>query len=464
MAALVTLASSAHAAARWENGRGLDLRLFRPPADPDGYLTVNGTRTLRPWELGLRLTLDAGFGLVPVRAFDWDSAQTPEQATRTQTVVDSVATGVIGISLGLASHLVVGAALPLQRVAGKAVVIPALYNDRADREPGELSSFGLGELEISAKYSLLEVVPGGFITPGGRAGVSGVLRFGVPTGDTEQFRGEPGITLWPSVVTEYAPFPFLRGALEAGYRFVARDGAEVPSGGRSSPVQSDVEAAPNLRYRAGCSGLTTTATCSGPVLGGDTVTYDDLATLGAGLNVAATPRLGVLAEWYAAAVVSALGRQGAISGEVALGLRYQLTSYVSVTLGGSLGAPRGIEAATGRGFLSLLMAPTDADLDGDGYATRDDACPDSAEDFDGFEDSDGCPEPDNDGDRVPDASDPCPDDAGPTAGAGCPLQPLGDRDRDGVNDYRDDCPDVAAPGTADGCPTSAGAGTPGGTR
>ena len=191
-------------------------------ARENGYLTVNGTRTLRPWELGLRLTLDAGFGLVPVRAFEWDSAQTPEQATRTQTVVDSVATGVIGISLGLASHLVVGAALPLQRVAGKAVVIPALYNDRAEREPGELSSFGLGELEISAKYSLLEVVPGGFITPGGRAGVSGVLRFGVPTGDTEQFRGEPGITLWPSVVTEYAPFPFLRGALEAGYRFVAR--------------------------------------------------------------------------------------------------------------------------------------------------------------------------------------------------------------------------------------------------
>jgi hypothetical protein len=458
------LASSAHADARWENGQGLDLRLFRAPADPDGYLSVNGTHTLRPWEIGLRLTLDAGFGLVPVRAFEWDSAKSPEQSTRTRSLVDSVATGVIGINLGVVPHFVVGAALPFERVAGRAVVIPAQYNDRADREPSELRSLGLGDLEISAKYSLLEVVPGAFTAPGGKAGVAGVLRLSLPTGNSEEFRGEPGVTVWPSVVTEYAPFPFLRGAIEAGYRFIAGDGAEVPSGGRSSPVGSDLEAAANLRFRAGCGAATTSATCSGPLLGGSTVRYDDLATLGIGLNVAATPRLGVLAEWYAAAVVSALGRQGAISGEVALGLRYQLTSYVSVTLGGSLGAPRGIEGATGRGLFALVVAATDADLDGDGYPTRDDACPDSAEDFDGFEDSDGCPEADNDGDGVSDASDPCPDDRGPAAGAGCPLLPLGDRDRDGVNDYRDDCPDAAAPGTADGCPNDARARAPGETR
>ena len=40
-----------------------------------------------------------------------------------------------------------------------------------------------------------------------------------------------------------------------------------------------------------------------------------------------------------------------------------------------------------------------------------DACPDQPEDRDGFEDSDGCPEPDNDGDGVLDGSDSCPEDA-----------------------------------------------------
>jgi len=36
-------------------------------------------------------------------------------------------------------------------------------------------------------------------------------------------------------------------------------------------------------------------------------------------------------------------------------------------------------------------------------------CPDEAEDFDGFEDDDGCPEPDNDRDGIDDVHDACPD-------------------------------------------------------
>jgi len=49
-------------------------------------------------------------------------------------------------------------------------------------------------------------------------------------------------------------------------------------------------------------------------------------------------------------------------------------------------------------------------LDGDEDGIQDDAdkCPSAAEDFDGFEDSDGCPEPDNDGDGVADWDDKCP--------------------------------------------------------
>jgi outer membrane protein OmpA-like peptidoglycan-associated protein len=51
-------------------------------------------------------------------------------------------------------------------------------------------------------------------------------------------------------------------------------------------------------------------------------------------------------------------------------------------------------------------APTD--LDADGLVDGEDACPRSAEDRDGFEDDDGCPETDNDSDGVPDATDRCP--------------------------------------------------------
>jgi outer membrane protein OmpA-like peptidoglycan-associated protein len=53
--------------------------------------------------------------------------------------------------------------------------------------------------------------------------------------------------------------------------------------------------------------------------------------------------------------------------------------------------------------------PRDRDTDCDGVADVDDACPTAAEDRDGFQDDDGCPDPDNDHDNIPDECDQCPD-------------------------------------------------------
>ncbi|MBK9031964.1 MAG: OmpA family protein [Myxococcales bacterium] len=49
-----------------------------------------------------------------------------------------------------------------------------------------------------------------------------------------------------------------------------------------------------------------------------------------------------------------------------------------------------------------------SDDDGDGIAAWADLCPTQPEDFDDFDDDDGCPDPDNDGDGVPDVVDKCP--------------------------------------------------------
>jgi OmpA-OmpF porin, OOP family len=66
----------------------------------------------------------------------------------------------------------------------------------------------------------------------------------------------------------------------------------------------------------------------------------------------------------------------------------------------------------------------DLDNDGDGIADAKDKCPMEAEDKDGFQDDDGCPDPDNDGDGVPDAADKCSDKPetknGFEDGDGCP--------------------------------------------
>jgi len=68
-----------------------------------------------------------------------------------------------------------------------------------------------------------------------------------------------------------------------------------------------------------------------------------------------------------------------------------------------------------------------ADGDHDGIPDRDDGCPDEAEDSDGFEDADGCPDPDNDHDRILDRQDRCPDVAETYNGVddedGCPEVP-----------------------------------------
>ncbi|MGM0443180.1 MAG: thrombospondin type 3 repeat-containing protein, partial [Fibrobacterota bacterium] len=61
------------------------------------------------------------------------------------------------------------------------------------------------------------------------------------------------------------------------------------------------------------------------------------------------------------------------------------------------------------------------DTDGDGLLDDDDRCPRDPEDFDGFEDQDGCPDYDNDGDGIPDSLDNCPNEVGPRDNDGCPV-------------------------------------------
>ena len=67
---------------------------------------------------------------------------------------------------------------------------------------------------------------------------------------------------------------------------------------------------------------------------------------------------------------------------------------------------------------------TDGDRDGDGIRDGDDNCPNRAEDPDGFQDRDGCPEDDNDRDGIEDWDDACPNvaesDNGISDDDGCP--------------------------------------------
>jgi hypothetical protein len=130
---------------------------------------------------------------------------------------------------------------------------------------------------------------------------------------------------------------------------------------------------------------------------------------------------------------------------------FLFTSLLFLHLGGCAGSsgertlttePRTTEAGTtttppsepgaGKDDPQVLGSSVDADVsstggdrDGDGLLDSSDKCPDDPEDFDAFQDDDGCPDADNDGDGIPDVNDQCPGDP---------------EDLDGFQDA-DGCPD-----------------------
>jgi len=186
---------------------------------------------------------------------------------------------------------------------------------------------------------------------------------------------------------------------------------------------------------------------------------------------------------------------GQAPAEVLGGLKILAAEYVAVNVGGGMGVLSGIGAPDWRVFSGVSVAPSfdpnrrDTDKDGivdamdqcirdaedidgfqdedgcpeidndaDGLYDRQDRCPLEPEDEDGYQDSDGCPDPDNDKDGILDVSDRCPNEAETNNGYqdedGCPDR---DNDGDGVADYRDACPDQREDSTdwrsADGCPS-----------
>ncbi len=151
-----------------------------------------------------------------------------------------------------------------------------------------------------------------------------------------------------------------------------------------------------------------------------------------------------------------------------LGVKYLLNDIISLNLSGGLhfaSTDYIDDIATGdvndlyyTVLIGISVAPFGPrDSDGDGIIDEFDACSDKAEDFDGFEDNDGCPDFDNDFDGIPDVEDNCPlgaeDYDGFADSDGCPDP---DNDLDGILDVKDDCPDQAEDKDGfldeDGCP------------
>ncbi len=181
---------------------------------------------------------------------------------------------------------------------------------------------------------------------------------------------------------------------------------------------------------------------------------------GAGLGYRISPIFRVMAEGFGSTQFTAQNGTNTLEIDGAVEVS-PFDSRLVVRAGGGAGVLQGVGVPAGRAIVMLAFARDVGDQDGDGIADATDKCPTIPEDKDGFEDNDGCPDPDNDGDRIPDEKDKCVNTPETVNGFqdedGCPDD-IPDRDKDGIQDKEDKCPDAGGknvinrPGPYYGCP------------
>lgn len=432
------------AEARAQNGApgrlqigGMDAHLFRPAVDSKGLIYTNGTDIVGHLGFSFGLIVDGGFGAVPFTGFVNDDTVLATNASYCAErdnflcgrLVDYMFTGTLHANIGLFNWVVVGLQVPIGVFAtGANTTIPGLYNDPMD--PGRtraLNYQGIGNISIHAKVRLLRAQrTGGF-------GLAGILQLELPTAGGSnppgsQFVGDNTFNLWPIIAAEVRAHRLLRFGLNVGTRLMFGGTPTIPVGGRTMPTSFNAER----------------ATLVDP---GTSVQYGPMLTysFGIGFRLGDSP-VELTADLYGASIFDAIDRTGGNSLEAIGGLKIFVERNSYLVLAGGGGIPiGGLIQSDVRGTVGFIFEPSIGDRDGDGYRDDDDDCPDDPEDFDYFEDEDGCPEPDNDRDGILDVDDLCPnipeDLDGEEDQDGCPEGEEGDRDGDGIMDRDDQCPD-----------------------
>ncbi|RKG83410.1 cell envelope biogenesis protein OmpA [Corallococcus exercitus] len=294
------------------------------------------------------------------------------------------------------------------------VVLPITIQS-SENSPAVDSSFangvsggGIGDLRLIPKARLLD---------GDNYGLSVVVPVSLPTGGASDFLGGSGVSVNPRVVAEYG----------RRFRVLANVGVDI----RKAEQLRNLNVGSALAY-----------------------------------GVGAEAPLGDLPLAVQASLVGALGfkQQDAEERplELLAALKYRGLTGLSAQVGAGPGLTHGYGTPTFRVLASV------------GYSTPERApaqprpvCPEGPEDFDGFQDQDGCADPDNDGDGIVDTADKCPnepetvndfedaDGCPDTKPAPPPPAPV-DSDGDGLMDPDDKCPNAPEDKDGfqdeDGCP------------
>ena len=320
-------------------------------------------------------------------------------------------------SISLFKFLLVGVDVPLILAQNGGV-----YHASGKEEGG---SVGIGDIALRGR--------GVYRFTSGSAdwglGLGMLLTF--PSGNVKSYQGSPTVSGGPNLIADVDLGPALL-ALNVGFLF--REGTSQPG----------ISLGQEIRY--GLGGLWR-------IIQGDDLFYATAELSGA----------TQLADFFS--------RSGSPL-ELLAGLGYHFEFGLVVSAGAGPGLLPGYGAPDVRVVGMVGYAPRHVaskpkpyelkprpltDVDHDAVLDIYDRCPNDPEDMDGFQDQDGCPDPDNDQDGIPDAKDRCPDQPETQNGVddadGCPDA---DRDGDGIADDKDKCPTVPEDKDGfeddDGCP------------
>ncbi len=316
----------------------------------------------------------------------------------------------IGLAMGFFDFMDIGVILPL-----------VAYQTGDDQgiigHPNEtVESFAIQDLRIVPKVRFIDPEwAGGF-----GAGLS--VPIYIPIGDKEQFAGTGDLRFEPRLALDWFS--------DGGFGIVGNVAYQI----RESKLAKNFVQDDAIRWGAGLE----------IPISEDSVTL--LANVFGEIPLEEVQDGNELVENAQASPIEALA-----------GLRF-LFGDVHTQLGGGMGLTDGVGAPDFRvfgsiGWTPMSEGPVVGDADGDGIMDDVDGCVDEPEDFDEFEDEDGCPDVDNDQDGVLDTTDECPMDPEDVDTFedenGCPDP---DNDKDGVLDVDDKCPMDAGEAVNNGCP------------
>ena len=408
--ALVAALVAAPDRATAEVGGNTDLSIFRPAIDSRGYLTINASQVLGHKELSFGLgALDWGHRLLLL-----DNNGSGTTSYTVSNIITATLIGAFGVKAGPV-ELEFGASVPLRIMNGDRdpddLGDPGNSNDD---EAFKIDGQGIGSIGLHLKTRFLKTSRPPHLGVGVIASV-----FLPSTNPKNSFLGEDSVVpqLIGIVDKEFGRQGRLRVAVNGGIRIRAsrtftNDGANEP------PT---------------------------PPVTGEKLTVASEIPYGAGIAYAVSKqKFDVVLEAFGTIPLGTKENYQPLEAIAGVKLYLARNSFLSIGAGRGLLPGKGANPDV-RAFIGIVFEPNIGDRDGDGLKDDVDKCPDNPEDFDGFEDQDGCPEPDNDHDEILDDDDKCPnipeDRDGFQDEDGCPEGDKNDRDGDGILDNVDKCPD-----------------------